>query len=692
MGHNSKSISQLLENKDFSGIDKTFVWTGNSDLLLAIVKNAEDHINAARDTERAMVRVLILVEDSPVYRSSFLPLIYKEIVRQIQSLLELGINEEHRLLLMRARPKILLAENYEQAMELYKRFHPYLFGIISDARLPKNGVLNENAGIDFLSYIRKEIFDLPLLLLSSETCNREKAEAVPAVFLDKNSANFMRELHDFFLNHLGFGDFVFRMPDGTEIDRCHNLKNLIEKLPDIPDESLCWHSDRNHFSNWIMSRSEIALASEFRKVKTTDFNSPDELRNYIISNVRSLLIWLQKGEVVQFKIHHFDVELMDFIKIGCGSLGGKARGLAFMSALLQENPGIHEKYSDINITIPKTLAVTIDGFEDFVDTNNLRYLGEGDFPDKIIAEKFLQAQMPEYLFKDLEVFLSQVNFPLSIRSSSRLEDAHFQPYAGLYETYMLPNNHPDFSIRLNHLVSAVKLVYASTYYEGPRAFSKNTSNPHSEESMGVIIQQMTGNRHGDYYYPDISGVAQSYNFYPVSHMTHEEGIAHIALGLGKIVVEGGRTLRFSPKYPNILPQFSLIDDILSNAQRKFYALKIKGYPESLHFQHNSNLEKRDIDDAENEPPVQMLSSTYIPDEHRIRDSSYFSGPKILTFAQVLKYKYFPLPELLTDLLGIGRNAMGCPVEIEFAVNLSNKNKKRNFFPSNKAYGCQPGAI
>ncbi|MDM8539236.1 PEP/pyruvate-binding domain-containing protein, partial [Desulfobacterales bacterium HSG17] len=362
---------------------------------------------------------------------------------------------------------------------------------------------------------------------------------------------------------------IFRLPDGTEIDRCHNLKTLIEKLPLIPDDSLYYHSDRNHFSNWIMSRSEIALASEFRKVPSSEFSSPEELRNYIISNVRALLIWLQKGVVAQFKKHNFDAEIMDFVKIGSGSLGGKARGLAFMSALLQDNPDIHEKYSDINISIPKTLAVSTEGFEDYVDQNNLRYLGENDFPDAIVAEKFLQAKMPQKLVKKLEVFLSHVDYPLSVRSSSRLEDAHFQPYAGLYETYMIPNNHPDFSLRLNHLVSAIKLVYASTYYEGPKAFSKNTSNPHSEEAMAVIIQQLAGNKHGDFFYPDISGVAQSYNFYPVSHMKHEQGIAHIALGFGKIVVEGGRTLRFSPKYPNILPQFSVIDDILSNAQRKF---------------------------------------------------------------------------------------------------------------------------
>ena len=680
LAHSPKGIYPLPENKNCHGIDKIFIWTGNSDLLLALVKNAEDRFNVDHDTKKAMVRVLILVEDSPGYYSSFLPLIYKEIVKQTQAVLEAGLNEEHRLLTMRTRPKILLAENYEEALELSQKFRAFLFGIIAGTRLSKNGKTVADAGVQLLSKIKEELPDLPLLLLSTEPKNRKKAHEIPAVFLDKNSPNLLAELHDFFLTHLGFGDFIFRLPDGTEIDRVSDLHQLQEKVSQIPDESLWYHAKQNHFSNWIMARSEITLASTLRDAKASEFSSAEELRQYIITSILQLRRWRQRGVVVQFKSQHFDPHIKDFVKIGEGSLGGKGRSLAFMSAILQEHQELYEKYSEVNIIIPKTLVISTDGFESFVTQNQLtRFAGEG-FTDEEVAEVFLKADMPEWLVKKLEAFMAQVKCPLSIRSSSLLEDAQFQPYAGLYETYMIPNNDPDLSTRLRHLITSVKLVYASTYYEGPKAFAGSTSNKPKEEKMAVIIQQVAGDEHGDYFYPAISGVAQSHNFYPVSHMKPEEGIAHIALGLGKTVVEGEKTLRFSPKYPSIMPQFSTVDDILANAQRYFYALRIRNYPENLNFDKYSNLEKREMDDAKTEFPLMTLAGTYIPEEHRIRDTAFISGPKVLTFAQVLKYNIFPLPQLLCDFLELGRKSMGCPVEIEFVVNLSpDKRRKNDFF-------------
>ncbi|MFO7970908.1 MAG: PEP/pyruvate-binding domain-containing protein [Desulfobacterales bacterium] len=680
LAHSPIGIYPFPESKNCNGIDKSFIWSGNSDLLLALVKNVEDRMNVENDTRKAMVRVLILVEDSPVYYSSFLPMIYKEIVKQTQAVLGAGLNEEHRLLTMRARPKILLAENYEEAMDLCIKFRSFLFGIISDTRIPKNGNLEDDAGFVLLSQMKKEIPDLPLLLMSSKSSNKMKADQIPAVFLDKNSPNLLAELHDFFLNYLGFGDFVFRMPDGTEIDRASDLRALEANVAQIPDESIYYHAQRNHFSNWIMSRSEIPLASKFREVKASDFASAQDIRNYIIANVHELRKWRQKGVVAQFKSHNFDADIMEFVKIGQGSLGGKARSLAFMSALLYQNPNIYEKYSQINIKIPKTLVVSTDGFESFITLNGLQDFATQAHTDEEIAAIFLQADLPEWLVKDLKAFLAQVTYPLSVRSSSLLEDAQFQPYAGIYETYMIPNNHPDLSKRLHHLITAIKLVYASTYYQDAKAFSRSTSSQHQEEAMAVIIQQLTGEEYGDYFYPAVSGVVQSHNFYPVSKMKPEEGIAHIALGLGRTVVEGGRTVRFSPKYPSVMPQFSMIDDILANAQRFFYALKIKNYPDELNFRKYSNLERREVDDAETEYPVKALASTYIPEEHRIRDTGYMPGPKILTFSQILKYNIFPLPDLLSDLLELGRKGMGCPVEIEFSVNLSpDKKKKSDFF-------------
>ncbi|MFO7987018.1 MAG: PEP/pyruvate-binding domain-containing protein [Desulfatiglandaceae bacterium] len=668
------------ENRKLQGIDKIFVWSGNSDLLLALVKNAEDALNVDRDTRQANVRVLLLVEDSPVYYSSFLPVIYREIVQQTQAVLKVGLNEEHRLLTMRARPKILLATDYEKAVELYQKYKSFLFGVISDTRLPRDQHVDDNAGVLLLSTIKKEIPDLPLLMLSSEPKNRKKAENIPAIFLDKNSPNPLSEIHDFFVEHLGFGDFVFRMPDGRVIDRASNIHALEEKLRQIPDESLWYHAKRNHFSNWIMARSEIALASSFRDVQASEFDNAEELRAYIVSHIHELRKLRQKGVVARFNGQHYDPEVMDFVKIGHGSLGGKARGLAFMSAVLHQNRELHEKYEDIIIELPKTLVVCTDGFESFISENKLKRFADEGFTDEEVTTAFLEADMPGWLEQELKAFISHVHYPLSVRSSSLLEDAQFQPYAGLYETYMIPNNHPDPSVRLNHLITAIKLVFASTYYEGPKAFSRNTSNQPQEEAMAVIIQQVVGQQHGDHFYPAISGVSQSHNFYPVSHMKSEEGIAHIALGLGKTVVEGERTLRFSPKYPNITPQFSSVDDILKNAQRYFYSLKLHNYPSKLNFHKNANLEKREVDEAEAEFPVKTLSSTYIPEERRLRDTGFMPGPKILTFAQVLKHKIFPLPELLEDLLHIGRKGMGCPIEIEFSVNLyPEKERKGDFF-------------
>ncbi|MDM8552195.1 PEP/pyruvate-binding domain-containing protein [Desulfobacterales bacterium HSG2] len=678
LAHSPRGIYPLPENKDCSGIDDIFIWSGNSDLLLALVKNAEDRLNVDSDALKAKVRILILVEDSPIYRSSFLPLLYKEIVKQTQKVLGEGLNEDHRLLKMRARPKILLAENYEEAISLCEKYRSFLFGIISDTRFPKEGEMQADAGFVLLSKIRKDIPDLPLLLMSSEPENREKAARLSAMFLDKNSPDSLtKKVHHFFLNHLGFGDFVFQMPDGTEIDRARRLRDLEEKLSHIPDESLQYHAERNHFSRWIMGRSEIVLASEFREVQASEFRNADEIRKYLVSNIRNLRKLRQKGVIARFRSDNFDADIMDFVKIGKGSLGGKARGLAFMSALLHQNPELHEKYPEISIRIPKTVVIATDGFESFVVHNNLQRLAGEEFTNEEVAENFLKTDMPRQLVRHLEIFLSQVTTPLSVRSSSLLEDAQFQPYAGLYETYMIPNNHPDFSVRLQQLVTAIKLVYASTYYEGPKAFSRNVSNKPQDEAMAVIIQELAGAAYGDWFYPAISGVAQSHNFYPVPPMKQEEGIAHIALGMGKTVVEGERTVRFSPKYPNIMPQFSTVDDILKNSQRYFYALKTKDYPDNLLFAENSNLEKREIDDAETEFPVKALAGTYIPEEHRIRDSGYLEGPKILTFAHVLKYGILPLPDLLSDLLDLGRKGMGCPVEIEFSVNLSPDKKQKS---------------
>ena len=670
LAHNLRST--FVDKLDAYGVDRVFLWCCEADLLLAIIKNVEDHRNVDADIARAMVRVIIYVEDSPVYRSIFLPLIYREVVRQTQSVLDESLNERHRLLRMRARPKILMATNYEEAMRLYERYRPYVFGVISDARFRKAGELDADAGFTFLQHIRSEVHDLPLLLVSSEKENRTRAEKLPAIFIDKNSPVIRDELHAFFLNYLGFGDFVFRMPDETAIGHASNLLEFEEKLRTIPDESLEYHAKRNHFSNWVMARAEVALARRLHNEYLADIVSVADMRDDLVYKVHSLRKLRQQGVVVKFKQSDYDPDIMDFVKIGSGSMGGKARGLAFMWACLQS---IHDQDSILTrfpVTIPKTCVITADGFDAFVAENNLVY--QAGMADEMVADLFLDATLPAWLRKELAAYLKKAQRPLSVRSSSLLEDAQFRPYAGLYSTYFLANNHPDFHERLSQLESAVKLVYASTWFESPRAYSQS-SNVGRDDSMAVIIQDVIGSAYDRYWYPAVSGVAQSHNYYPVLGMKADEGIAHIALGVGKTVVEGEKSLRFSPAHPQRLLQFSSVEDMLSNCQRNFYAIDLQ--QNRCLQRYGSNLVRRSVQDAAVELPVRMLSSTYIADEDRIRDAD-LPGLKVMTFAQLLKYTNFPLAKIINELLVLGRSGMGGEVEIEFAVTLLPDIEKSTF--------------
>jgi CheY-like chemotaxis protein len=658
-----------LDEAKPSGIDRTFVWTGNSELLLAIIKSVEDSVNVVHDTETAGVRVVLFVEDSPVYLSAILPILYREVVGQTQSVLEEGLNEEHRLLTMRARAKFLIAQNYEEAMELYEQYKPFLLGVISDVSFPRNCELDNEAGVDLMKTIKAEIPDIPLLLTSSEPSNREKAEKVSAEFIDKNSPSLVSEIRQFFLKRLGFGDFVFRKPDGKEVARVSSRRSLEKILPSIPDESFVYHWSRNDFSRWLFARTETALASRLRPVTAEDFESNvEEMREFLISFLRARRRRRQKGVVVDFDTNEFDPD-MDFFKIGKGSLGGKARGLAFISTLLQRTKWLHEKYPDVDITIPHTLVITTEAFDQFIEANDLRQLSKTDAEDEEIARQFLEARFSEAITEDLRSYLFQVTYPLAVRSSGLLEDALFRAYAGLYSTYMIPNSHHDLEVRLSQLISAIKLVYASTYFRGPKAFANRVGQRTEEEKMAVIIQQLVGERHNGYFYPAISGVAQSHNYYPFGRMKPEEGSATVALGLGQTVVEGGKALRFSPKHPQLLPQFSTVEDILENAQRTFYALKmnsLKGDPGEVRL---TTLTQREVTDATTEDPVRLVASTYVPEEHRLKDVFLENGTPVVTFAPILKYKQFPLSGILADILPLAHEGMGCPVEIEFSVEL-----------------------
>ncbi len=649
-------------------IDRAYVWTGNTELLVAIVKSEEDRRNVARDTQLAGVRVILFVENSPLHISTILPVLYKEVVSQTRKVLEGKLNEEHRLLVMRARPKILVAETYEEAMALYQAYEEYILGVISDVEFPRNGVLDPRAGVDLLRTIREERFDIALMLTSVDPRNAQYARELKAAFLNKTSPRIREEIHAFFVHSLAFGDFVFRLPDGTEVARASDLRSLEKAIQTVPAASLLFHAERNDFSRWLFTRTETLLASKLRDLRVHDFRDVEEMRDFLVRLIHTRRRARQWGVVVDFAADDFDL-VTDFFKIGQGSLGGKARGLAFLLSLMRDRRDFRKKYEHILLDVPQTLVITTEVFDEFIETNRLGYLAEEDLPDREISARFLWGIFPKWAENDLRAFLSLVRYPLAVRSSSLLEDAQFQAYAGLYRTYMLPNEHPNLERRLEHLIHAIKLVYASTYFQGPKAFSRRIGRRMEEEKMAVIIQRLVGERYGDYYYPAISGVAQSYNYYPFARMKPEDGIATIALGLGRAVVEGERTLRFCPKYPRVLPYLSSVDDILKNAQTHFYALKMGEDYHVLDITESENLVRREVSDAQDEPAVQFLSSTYVPAEHRIRDTIMIPGYRVITFANVLKYQEFPLPGILVDALELGKQGMGTEVEMEFSVDL-----------------------
>jgi hypothetical protein len=654
---------------DKRNIDRVFIWSGNADLLLAIIKSVEDRLNVAYDTRRARVRVLIMVEDSPFYVSSLLPLLYKEIVSQTQAVMEESLNEEHRFFRMRARPKIVMADAYEEALALYRQFRPYLMGVISDVRYRREGRVDPDAGYRLLQTIKMESPDIPLLNISSEESNRKRALKIPAVFLNKNSPVLHEDIRLFFQEHLGFGEFVFRLPDGREVGRAANLRQLETVLPDIPEASIRYHGTRNHFSGWLMARSEILLAYRLRPVKVSDFENLSGLRDYLVACLRERRRGRQRGVVTDFDPQHFDPEA-DFVKLGNGSMGGKARGLAFMASRLKTATSGDDAYAGIQVGVPRTFVVATDIFDAFIDANGLRDIASCEKTDDHVQQVFQEGHLPPVLQQAIDLFLSHADYPLAVRSSSLLEDAQHQPFTGLYETYLLPNAHPDRNVRRRQFEWAIKQVYASTFREKVRRYARSTGYRIEQEKMAVLVQELTGAETQGFFCPDISGQAFSFNFYPVAPMEAEDGIALIAAGLG--APDNGKidALRFSPHHPQHLPQFSTVDDILQNAQRRFRALDLRTGRRRVDAETTGMMAQLDIDDLPDHPLIQALSSTFVSEENRIRDSAPTRGGyPVLTFAPILKHNTFPLAAIIIDLLKIGRQGMGGPVEIEFAVQL-----------------------
>ena len=648
-------------------IDQVFLWHGDAKILLAVIKYVEDWLNAEHDTRVGSVRVIILIENSVRFYSSYLPLIYTELMKQTQMVMTGGLNRVQKLLRMRARPKILLAETFEEAWERYTKFSEYVLGIVSDVRFPRGGELDAAAGLEFVRRVKKDAPHMPVLLQSSDEANAEQAVRLGASFVHKRSPTLLQELRHFIQTNLGFGDFVFRRPDGAEVARATDLRTLAELLRQVPDESIVFHAASNHFSNWLMARTEFELAARIRPRTIAEFASVGGLRAYLIEALTEFDERSQTGIIADFSRQKFS-SITAFTRLGGGSIGGKARGLAFISALLKRH-NVRNTFPRVRIAVPNSAAIGTDVFDAFMEENRLHDLVALDPGDARIAEAFLAAKLPAAIHSDLAAFLSSVRYPLAVRSSSLLEDSHGQPFAGVYHTYMIPNNHFNLGIRLDQMCDAIKLVYASTFTGSARRYLEITGHRAEEEKMGVILQEIVGSQYDERFYPTFSGVARSYNYYPFGRLLPSDGVACVALGLGKMVVEGGEFLMFSPAHPHVLPQFASTDDLLANAQRSFYALDM-GHPDAYPTSEvDANLRTFGLDVAERDGTLAPIGSVYSPENDAVYDGITRPGPRLVTFAHVLKSDIFPLADVLRLLLEIGRQGMACPIEIEFAVNL-----------------------
>lgn len=677
LAYDTISNELVEEIRKTKSIDRVFFWSGDSKIFLAIIKYVEDRYNMEEDSKLGVQGILV-VDDTPWYYSQFLPIIYTEIMKQTRYLISHAVNELHRHLRMRARPKILLAETYEEAMDIINRYRNNLLGIISDVGFPKDGKQNKYAGFELTSMVREEIKDLPILLQSGEPANAEKARELNVGFLSKSSPKLLLELRNFILNNFGFGDFVFKYPDGTVISRASDISDFERIVRDLPEESLCYHSSNNHFSRWFKARTEFEIADELRNIRNSDFKETSELREVILACLERYYLRYQKGVILDFGLSKMDIE-NSFNRLGNGSLGGKGRGIAFFNTLLS-NSDIQSKYTDIRIKTPRSFVICSGIFEEFMENNNLQEMAVNSTDEEEIARIFLSAKFPEKIENNLRRLIEIANYPLAVRSSSILEDSHILPFAGIYKTYILPNNHPDPAIRLKQLVDAVKLVYASVFCQSPKQYAQNADLRIEEEKMAILIQALVGEQHGDIFYPTFSGVAQSYNFYPISYMKPEQGVVSLALGFGKKVVEGEQVYRFSPAYPKMPPPYASPAEFLKRSQQSFYALDLNLSSEQLTTDDGCTYKEFDLKRAETDGVLQYVASTYSPEDDVINDSLMAKGPRVVTFAPVLKYRLIPLADVLKDLLQLNKSAFGSDVEIEFAVNIpSDRSSKAEFY-------------
>jgi DNA-binding NarL/FixJ family response regulator len=673
----SHGITARMEHEDLSIFEYVFCWLGNTDLLVSIIKLIEDKMNLEHDIKEVGVQMILLVEDSIRFYSSVLPNLYKFVLNQSQEFATEALNAHLSTFRMRGRPKIVLARNYEEAMHLYNRYKKNVLGVITDVRYSREGIVDPMAGIKLMSEIRKQDPFVPLILQSSESGNEKFCAQFDASFVDKNSKKMNVDLRDIVSDNFGFGDFVFRNPDTKEeVTRVRNLKELQDLIFDIPTESFLYHVQRNHISRWLYSRAMFTLAEFLKQISWDSLEDVNGHRQTIFEAIVKYRKMENRGVVAVFQRHRFD-RYSHFARIGEGSLGGKGRGLAFIDNMVKRYPQF-EEFDNATVSIPKTVVLCTDIFDEFMDCNDLYKLALSDADDDVILKAFLNARLPERLMEDFMAFFEVVRSPIAIRSSSLLEDSHYQPFAGIYSTYMIPYLE-DKQEMLRMLGDAIKGVYASVYYKDSKAYMQATSNVIDQEKMAVILQEVVGTQRGTRFYPIISGVARSLNYYPIGDEKPEEGVVSLALGLGKYIVDGGLTLRVCPYHPTKVLQTKTMEMTLRETQTSFYALDLKNRGENFSLDDGFNLLKLPIKEAEKNDALQFIASTYDPYNMEIRDGIYPVGRKLITFANILKREDFPLARILQLVQESGQNEMHRPVEIEFAVTLNAKEKTGTFY-------------
>ncbi|MDH4070684.1 MAG: histidine kinase [Ignavibacteria bacterium] len=669
LAFDNSEVRDILHRREANIFDRMFIWQGDFRLIVAIIKTIEDGNNVANDTEAVGVQSIILIEDSIEYFSSFLPVVYSEVLKQSYRLIIESVSLSDRYLRMRARPKILLASSYEEAWSYYEKYEECLLGIISDVDYERNGKQHPTAGLEFSREVRERNPDLPIILQSTNASFEEPSRKIGTGFLLKHSPVFLYELREFIAHHFGFGDFIFRLRNGDEVGRASDLKSLEERLHEVPAESILFHAERNHFSAWLKARTEFGLARELKPQRVSDYDSTEALRAYLIASLREYRIIRQGGSVIEFNKETY-LPSRGLARIGGGSIGGKARGLGFVNTLIAGHL-IAERYEGIRIGVPPGIVLGTEVFDRFMEENDLLEYALQEQDDQALVRRFLDTgPFPRKVTSDLSSFLDQTPYPLAVRSSSLLEDSQYHPFAGIYATYMISNNQRARRARLLELTNTIKKVYASTYCRAAKEYVKMTSVRLEEEKMAVVLQRVVGSTHENRFYPDFAGVARSYNFYPIAPQQPDDGIAALALGLGKTVAEGGRGVRFCPRFPKHVFQFSSPKEALSNNQTHFYALKLDSHGAVLDVAQDHFVHRYPTSVAEHDGPLARIGSTYSHENDTITEGLSRSGTRLVSFAPLLQHNNFPLGEIIDVLLKIGSWGMGTPVEMEFAVNLT----------------------